>query len=355
MSKIIYLIGAGASYYSIPVVNNINYRLNETLERITQLTIPENLKSQYALHNLKTITKMQTLLKETKDWLIEELGDNSIDTLAKRLSDLNDYENLIKLKAALSCYLIYEQTKKEKWNKLAEASREIDPRYKDFFARAAKRSENYVQINNNISILSWNYDLQFEKTYATYYPDKDLGEFSDLLNSFPSYGKSKNDILVNNEKFNLVKLNGTAGLLYYKNDDKLFPLFKNFKENNTYSKELLALDVFTNTLISSLSYTHSPGLKFAFEASKDQDTPIEKAKILCRDAEKLIIIGYSFPDFNREFDAAILKNLSSVKEIIIQDYVSGYERNLEIINTIIDDKIIIKHHKDLDKFYIPPF
>ncbi|XDD45302.1 hypothetical protein AB3N60_11295 [Leptospira sp. WS39.C2] len=354
MSKNIYIFGAGASYYAIPVVNNINKRLNETLERICQITIPESLKSPIALHNLKTIAEMQHLLKETKDWLMDELGDNSIDTLAKRLSDLNDYQNLTRLKAILSSYLIYEQTKKEKHLKLSEASREIDPRYRDFFARAGKRVGDYVVINSNISILSWNYDLQFEKTYSTYYPNKDLSEFSDLLNSFPSYGNSQNNILTNNDKFNLVKLNGTAGLLYHKSDKKLFSLLRNFKDKGTYTNELLALDIFVNTMNPSLSYTHSPGLKFAFEAKPDGDDLIEKAKNLCHDAEKLIIIGYSFPDFNREFDIEILRNLSSLKEIIIQDYESGYDRNQEILKTILNEKINIKHHKDLEKFYIPP-
>ncbi len=101
-------------------------------------------------------------------------------------------------------------------------------------------------------------------------------------------------------------------------------------------------------------------LKFAWENlnpdySLKKDDCLEKALLIAERTQILVIIGYSFPGFNREIDKKIFNKMLGLKKIYIQS------PNAESIEKIIQSDLIIEGrpqvvYDDLgywDQFHIP--
>ncbi|PKA23869.1 hypothetical protein CH381_23630 [Leptospira sp. mixed culture ATI2-C-A1] len=350
---ITYLIGAGTSYYAIPLVKNLNKRLVTLVEEIHKTPIPSNAFKEYPfIKNYNIQTAKDELLEDAK-WLEKEAGDNSIDTLAKRYSDLNDQRKLNKIKATLTAYLIFEQTKNEIQN-LNEGTRRIDYRYLDFLAKTSRPKDKLVKINNQINVISWNYDMQWELAYFKYYPELLISQIHDLLNYYPRINNKEENIDNLREQFTLIKLNGTAGLFEYEQNSTILAMVKNLNELDNFEAAQEALKAYLHSKGQLAGY--QSGLRFAFERKNYLFDSIEISKKAISESNKIIVIGYSFPEFNREYDREILLSLKANKEIIIQDTPESSLRIAEIISSIYSDqippKITIKNN--LEYFYIPP-
>ncbi|MGJ4734897.1 hypothetical protein [Leptospira levettii] len=347
MSKITYLIGAGASYHSIPLVNQLNKKILALMDDVYHFEFKEKYIVDNELSLSLDINEIKKNLQNLSIWLKKELGDNSVDRLAKQLHDLNQKESLRTLKAILSAYIVFEHFNYDE-SELTQANRDLDPRYPSFFARVS-RTEDFVRINNSISIISWNYDLQFEKTYAKYYPHFDFYELFDLLNNYPTLNGYKNFEI---EKFKLIRLNGYAGSIINFREKKFHSLLKNF---NLQSRE----DAY-NLFIKIFSFLNQPpnhifsGLRFAFERPFDFYDPVSICEKFLTSTEFLVIIGYSFPDFNREFDSRLIKSMKNLNKVYVQDFANVYNRIKEIFEFESDLKPEIVNIKELNEFYSPP-
>ena len=77
---------------------------------------------------------------------------------------------------------------------------------------------------------------------------------------------------------------------------------------------------------------------------------------LVQEATALVVIGYSFPYFNRKIDRLIFENMPHLKKIYIQDKYP--ERIQQYITPVIPaDKlagITIVRLDDVEQFYLPP-
>ena len=77
---------------------------------------------------------------------------------------------------------------------------------------------------------------------------------------------------------------------------------------------------------------------------------------LIQEATALVVIGYSFPYFNRKIDRLIFENTPHLKKIYIQDKYP--ERIQQYITPVIpEDKLaVIKiiPLDDVEQFYLPP-
>ena len=92
--------------------------------------------------------ELQIELIEDIKWLFDLSNDHaSVDTAAKKLFIKGDYKNLLRLKVALSIFLIVEQILKSP-----------DKRYDSFFSSILGDSKS--DFPKNIRVVSWNYDLQ---------------------------------------------------------------------------------------------------------------------------------------------------------------------------------------------------
>jgi hypothetical protein len=149
--NITYLLGAGASYNALPIVNQINSRLedfqNKTI-RMPNIGLP-NFFTKYGDEMVDewgpSKSEIMNDLGKSVRWLIDENSKHfSIDTFAKKLYLQEDFQNLHRLKITLSCFFVYLQ------------NTGFDNRYDSFFASVL---DNLKVLPTNLKFLSWNYDI----------------------------------------------------------------------------------------------------------------------------------------------------------------------------------------------------
>lgn len=305
MKRYVYLLGAGASCEAIPVLSDFNSKMISVLNDLFDASALE-LFSGYSIVGSSTASNvndelMNSMLssKPHLDWFKSEVNKHkSIDTLAKRLFLTGDNNNLKRLKALISLFLFWHQ-----------CPNNYDKRYDSFLATVLEKNKDILSLPKNINFISWNYDFQLELTLSHYYNLTKFSEINDQINK-PSEP---------NNPF-IVKLNGSSG--HYYEEDKLKFLIDDLKfakenENNVVQVlerfEMLA----SNTNFKSL-------INFAWEENQLSQNLVSQAKQLISNADILIIIGYSFPIFNKMIDEEIFNGLKEHKapkraKIFIQD------------------------------------
>lgn len=101
-------------------------------------------------------------------------------------------------------------------------------------------------------------------------------------------------------------------------------------------------------------------ISFAWEKGNDTETSLllktklEEAKKLVSDTNILVIIGYSFPFFNRDIDKVVfdhIRSCHSLQKIYYQDPISKGEFLRSQFQ--LDDSIPIEHIQKVDNFFLP--
>ena len=96
------------------------------------------------------------------------------------------------------------------------------------------------------------------------------------------------------------------------------------------------------------------GIRFAFESELNNlmKNVVNKAIKLVKDTTQLIIIGYSFPFYNKSFDRKILKAMEpTLKKIFIQDMHNAVGIKQLISRMVQSQEISIIETED--RFFIP--
>jgi hypothetical protein len=303
MSKIVYLFGAGASAGTVPLVSEMPEWIEALVKDLKneELRLPkEAFYKRPGWSYLKSKCNYLDDMIDDLKWLGELSSKHiSIDTYAKKLYLKKDYENLKRLKIILSVFFVIEQIQ-HKANK----------RYDFFFASIMESINKFPQ---DIRILTWNYDSQFEIAFS---------EFSDVMNlqknqeELNIHVKNKWIDLHTLDKFGIYKLNGSTEILtgnYYDTQ----PLYFTEISNTTFNIEIL------DNIVKMYVFAKSdkklvPGFSFAWE-SENLQSFLEMIKDDTGDAEILVVIGYSFPYFNRVVDREIINNMKSLKRVHFQD------------------------------------
>ncbi len=332
MANITYLIGAGASKKALPIVNEIPKRIEQMIGKLEEPNFKISPNDLYDGLPVKTakIEVQQDFVKDLR-WLNEKcLNHASIDTFAKKLF-LQHKEELNRLKLAFSTYLILEQAKNK-----------VDNRYDAFFASIL--TDSIVSFPTGCKILSWNYDHQFEKAYSEYLESTNIERVAAHLNVRSKFYES------NNEKFSITKLNGTCG--FYSTD---FHLERQLCSDFSNDLDLPFLDkVMRNySLIKAYPDRYWSALSFAWETLGKSDSIIRYAKYETARTDILVVIGYSFPYFNREADRALLENMAQLQRVYFQspDAENIKERFLSIRSNIKSDNLLCR--TNTDQFLFP--
>jgi len=348
MSKVTYILGAGASrgkrlhdrkdtsetfgggniIEGLPVVSEINSRLDFLIEKLRRASLyKDNL-------SIEQVSKLEELQQTTKSIHELSIRHSTIDTYAKKLYLTQEYNDFELLKRFLSFYLFIEQIMNDK-----------DQRYDSFWANILK---NDTSVPEDINIISWNYDSQLELAYR---------EYSTRGLPIASSDDDAQEIL---SKAKIFKLNGTAiipkdkynnwdiALIKGKySHDKIFTV----KDNTSmFSQEffkflLLCFNKFYNT---------DSKIKFAFEGEQnDKFYSAMNQKLL--DCETLVVIGYSFPFFNREVDRKVISMMHKLLNIYIQDpNAQEVEQSLKATLQKSTNEISIHLITNTNLFYLPP-
>jgi len=337
--NITYLFGAGASKNAIPINDTLHASMHLEFQNLKEeLKTKQGEICDKSINPYITQSLIDGFLNDYNFILIESQRHQSIDTYAKKLYITADFENLKKLKSILSIYFTLIQSRKNS-----------DERYDSFFASILEESQNVFP--KNLKILSWNYDYQFEKAYSIYFNDARL---SAIATNLKIYSKNTRLSYVDNENFGIFKLNGTAAFILDKNENTLYHAIENI--NNEYNVKLIRtvlanyaslhhLDKTKNNLISTIS--------FAWEDYNNGKFIVNKAIEFTVNTHILVVIGYSFPFFNRKVDRDILRAMRQLKRVYFQapDAEEIRERFLAIRNDIPKEDLLIR--TDLKQFVFP--
>ena len=316
MGKIVYLMGAGASRgirtsdnpskYSIyanpiveglPVVNELPGRFNDIFNDFFNITTLEKEYITLDRHTYSSKDAKDLFLKDW-DWLNTETRRHAtIDTFAKKLYLTGKKNELQKVKLLLSIFFVVEQILGK-----------VDSRYDTFLANILNQK---LEIPANIRVLTWNYDRQFEFAYREYTDNR-------FINSANSSQLGVYDFIGNEiqtKSWRIYKLNGTA--------DFRAPLQYDLFEKQSLDANIL--DKILEKYIGSIYYNNQYLLENKsrlFFAWENQDYSVDffsKVNQDVKEADTLIVIGYTFPFFNRETDRFIFKCMPNLKKIYIQD------------------------------------
>lgn len=325
MAKVTYYLGAGASAKSLPTYANFKSRF----ALFVALLPDKNFLELYGKNNGEYL---QALYEASKRILNELEFHNTPDTLAKKYFHQKKTDDLKLLKIVLIVFFYYEQTVNKP-----------DLRYDSLVASILEPQKGLIKISNDYRVISWNYDFQFELTYKNYAEIKqdeifkDLCVFPDILSPRRRYDIESN--------FSIVHINGIA----YSETIKYSPLidreklFLNFSEifKQYYwgdSKSILGFD--------SISY--------AWEDEEINKDNVNQAIKIARETETLVIIGYSFPVFNRKVDSIILSSMNKVRKVYVQNTDPAVRENVFKIffDIYLNDEDVI-HVSDCNTFYLP--
>lgn len=299
-----YLLGAGASFNALPVVKDFPNRLNSFLNSIASWDIEQ--------------TEEVEKFKQDIEWLSNVSKKHaSIDTYAKKLYLKRDRLNLKKLKAVLSCFFVYEQAKNM-----------VDERYDLFFASVLNLDSSWdVKIPDNICFISWNYDTQLEKAYYGFCENKE---------------KTYKEITFNDK---ILRLNGYCGTHPPGHLGTGYDIAIGDKQ-----------DEIINEMVNLYhEYVSDPqsvdaDINFAWE---NPDITKRNVNEFVNNIKVLIIIGYSFPFFNRSIDKIVLNKLTNLEKIYIQVPEADHQAVIERIDALLNKEVKKIALKDVSAFYIP--
>ena len=315
-----YLLGAGASANSVPVVDKFHGGLHDFCVDMDEV------KSNNSSIKIEELRELIEDIKET----IKHSA--SFDTYAKKLYLSGENVKYLNYKRAISCYIFY--------NNLTQVR---DNRYDLFFASLLEKSKSVgVVIPNNLNVISWNYDRLVEMSLC-HLMSLDSMAIADKVNIYSNY----TDIgqTYKNNRLNLIKLNGSAGNKFE------YPVIEPKDKESALEKVLFYFNSLKNEPEGNW------GIQFSWEL--DNNSIIEaraKSKAILEQTDHLIIIGYSFPTFNRKIDFELLRSLKGGAKIHLQtpkDDISSVKQRLNALLGISDDYFNLKVYTDTKEFFIP--
>jgi len=341
MSKVVYLLGAGASFGTrengigspiltgLPIVREIKGELENMINLLASIPL-----------NDKGLEESKQILIKGFQKLEDACSDNAtIDTYAKKLWLQGKKDEFAQVELLLTIFFILEQV-----------IHKPDNRYDSFFANILLREvecSDELTLPDDIRILSWNYDNQLELVYRGYYETK-YSHLRDILGIYDVKSEENEKSLRKNRS--VIKLNGTAN--FVDEEDWL-----QFSDTNKITETLL--NNILNKYAKCLQVGRCDGrlrLNFAWEEAYSKDLLENVIPQLVIDTTTLVVIGYSFPYFNRKIDRLIFENMPHLKKIYIQDKYP--ERIKQYITPVIPENrlagIKIVPLDDVEQFYLPP-
>jgi hypothetical protein len=321
MDKITYLIGAGASFGTIPLISGFADGIKHLGSEISRHeTILLN-KASVSESNYRKKT-FDRFLKDCENFERKSRIDGSVDTVAFKLNYNSRISELQRLKAIISFVIIYSTFKNA-----------VNSRYNHFFTKIL----NPIRPNKfkyDVRVVSWNYDFLFERSFSGFSDRSSLFDNQSLLNVNP-------DSLIEGAdgEFKLFKINGTTAFHSSRPGRKL-NLWNDFENDNLPELMEKFLNVYDQSTWGIDEYVSD--ISFAFENLFEQNESHVLNTTLreIEGSKALILIGYSFPHINKEYDKKILEKLfPNVQKVFIQ----SEENKGVIMNRIIS----------IDKNYYP--
>lgn len=250
----------------------------------------------------------------------------TIDTYARKLYLIKRHRDLERLKSLLCAFFLWEHLEHK-----------LDGRYDTFLANVL--DSETLNLPEDISIISWNYDSQIELAYRSYRQNGGLTVFEkNTVEAWPS--------LTKNGK--IFKVNGSAT---YANGE-IVSLIKKYEK---MSDAIQIIQFYSNSMAdtTNLGFQFKTHLSFAWEDSPNDDNMMQSLRETTKDTEQVVVIGYSFPFFNRETDREIFKGMPNLKKVYVQDV--NPDAVIQSLRAVLpaESKIDVVPEKNCEQFFLP--
>lgn len=353
MAKVTYLLGAGASCGCLPTYENFSERFKGFVIFIKSIK-----PSLYNNTYLSAIDKIESFC----NFLINEFNYHSTpDTIAKKYyhrSNAESFEKLVELKKIMILFFMFEQcldaNSISKTSSIYSSKLTIEKRYDSFISSILKPSFKKIEILNNFNILTWNYDLQFEMSFANFSGDSLIISAKNLQSNYITY-----DECYSIDDFSLIHLNGVAFSIRKDNIRVHYTPYGRFYEKGFSLAEEIAAQYLS---LSEENFYNRICFAWENDSSYPHKNPIQAPTLrhamkVAEHTEILVIIGYSFPIFNREIDSQIIASMKGLKKVFIQSPKAIEQKDSFIaafrsINSNIGDRSVFPD-SSTNSFYIP--
>ena len=313
--EITYFFGAGASRHSMPLVDDFKERFDAFRSLVFQF-------------EFKAKEDFRNICNDFSDQLEMHA---SFDTYFKKLFHQDMESEILRKKAILLLFFIYEHLynpNQPRKIRIPKKKGTLDPRYEALIAgllQPQKKPEFYRRIN----FVTWNYDLNLLFALRNFFlPGSDLNRFIE------SNTVDDNHIKLENHGVNVFHLNGLIrhprlGTITEISVSDLKSFMSGcIDEYFDGKKELFALG-------SGLSFSWE-ALNQAKKQGKGYPDYVKNAQKAIHNSKYIIIIGYSFPFYNRQIDTYLLNNdtlrnkFVTIQDPLAQDYIEIMNTDFEI-------------------------
>lgn len=340
MSKTIYYLGAGASYgkrdkdkkiiEGVPLVAEIPEQFALFRDYIATAAIPGYNEFVFQQTYRTSASKIDSARRDMLydiDKLINGVQEHAtIDTYARKLYLTGREGEFKKLKSILCAFFLW-----------AQLIYKPDGRYDTFLANVLV--EGSLELPNDISIISWNYDSQIETTFKSYDSNKRLPVFEkNVQGEWPQ--------LTNNGR--IIKINGSATF----EDKSTLRYIEEDTENMPAALQVIEFYHDSQVDTSEMGLDFNTHLSFAWENSTNNEKIKDTLSKTIENTEIVVVIGYSFPFFNRVTDRYIFGGMLKLKKVYIQDKnPSAVKQAIEAV--LPDREVNIIPIDNCDQFYLP--
>ncbi|TGK45527.1 hypothetical protein [Leptospira bouyouniensis] len=230
----------------------------------------------------------------------------------------------------------------------------VDPRYFQFFS-ALLNYENPKQasLNENIFIATWNYDLQLNQSLTSLLGVLPNGVLESKINF---HGKKNNQSGLKK----IFRINGYAGGVLVGKDGEHHQDFGGEVDSfyNTTERDIDRLDGLIKFYNSANAQKNEFFINFAWDKNEASRREISDLIELAKTIECLVVVGYSFPIYNRETDMQILENMKNLEKVYVQDKIDHtykIKEYLRAAHSYNDDglALLVKYESNCDQFLVP--
>ena len=197
-----------------------------------------------------------------------------------------------------------------------------------------------MNIPESISFISWNYDSQIENAYKAYNHDGKLPLFEkNIQGEWPK--------LTNSGR--IVKINGSATF----DDRSTIQYIREDEMNMPAALQVIEFYHDSQVDTSGIGLDFKTHLSFAWEDSPNNEKIKSTLAQTTNDTEIVVVIGYSFPFFNRVTDRAIFSGMPNLKKVYVQDI--NPDAVIQAIRAVLpgDRKVNVEPIRNCGQFYLP--
>jgi len=308
MTKVLYLLGAGASANAISPNQNLATNMINVSDELKNNTV-YRIGGKFEIPQCGYSKSYEFIHSQVVDSLryygALAQKHQSVDTLAKKLLIKGDVSGYNRLKATLGIYFF-----------IVQAAGSLDSRYDSFFASLIQ-SEGGISFPDDVAIISWNYDTQLEGSLKEFMPKSKMEDVREQLKIVESYDGRK----IEGNEFFTYKVNGTASLVF-DSSGKAMPFTEEWGTSINKEIAINILEFYAKNSIPEEARTkvkfNRTGLQYCWENIEEREAEFKRLKNRLNDVQTVVVIGYSFPFFNRSFDRLFFEDMEYLRDIYIQ-------------------------------------